>query len=59
MNGNYIIMILDTLWMLFFWDTQWNEFPINLGTFKIDYFMPKLLESYGMPTYSQQILTHC
>ena len=35
--------------MLFlsFLDTQRNEFPINLGTLKIHYFLPKLLESYG------------
>jgi hypothetical protein len=28
-------------------DTQQNEFPKNLGTFKTRYFLPKLLESYG------------
>jgi hypothetical protein len=29
-------------------DTQQNQFPKNLGTFKIDYFLPKLLESYNI-----------
>ena len=50
MNVTCIIMILDTPWMLFYFfkDTQWNEFPINSDTFnKIDYFLPKVLESYG------------
>ena len=30
----------------FLGDTQLNEFLINSGTFKIDYFLPKLLENY-------------
>ena len=31
-----IVMILGTLWMLFFFlDTQRSFFPINLGTFEI------------------------
>ena len=34
--------------MLFVLDTQQNEFLINLGTFKNNYFLPKLLESYGI-----------
>ena len=33
---------------IFIFDTQKNEFPINLGTFKINYFLPKLLESYSI-----------
>ena len=32
-----------------FLDTQRNEFPIKLGIFKINCFLPKLLESYGIP----------
>jgi hypothetical protein len=32
----------------FLLDTQRNEFPINLGIFKINYFLPKLLENYGI-----------
>ena len=34
--------------IVIFLDTQQNEFPIYLGTYKISYFLPKLLESYGM-----------
>ena len=49
-NFTCIIMILGTLWMLLllFLDTQWNRFPINLGTSKSSYFLPKLLESYNI-----------
>ena len=31
----------------FFWTLNQNKFPKNLGTFKISYFLPKLLESYA------------
>ena len=31
---------------LFILDTQRNQLPRTLGTFKIGYFLPKLLESY-------------
>ena len=48
----YIIVILDTLWMLFIFyffilDTQRTEFPKNSSTFQINCFLPKLRESYG------------
>ena len=42
-----IIMILGTLWMSIFGDTQQKKNPLNVGTVKIIYFLPKLLESYG------------
>ena len=47
---NRIILILGTLSMLFpfFLDIQRNEFPNNLSTSKINYIMPKLLESYDI-----------
>ena len=35
------------LFFSFLFDTQQNEFLINLGTFIINHFWPKLLESYG------------
>ena len=39
--------------MLFlFLDSQLKQFPKNLGTFKINYFLPKLLESYGTLYYA-------
>ena len=40
MDVTCIIVILDTLWMLFMFvgDTQRNQFPKNLDTFKIDLF---------------------
>jgi hypothetical protein len=41
-------MILDIVWMLFKLDTQQNLFPQNLGTFKINCFLCKLPESYGI-----------
>ena len=43
---NVIYILINFL--NFFLDTQQNEFTINLGTFKIGYIMPKLLESYGI-----------
>ena len=43
-----LIVILGILWMWFlFLDNEQNYFPINLGTFNNNYFLPKLLESYG------------
>lgn len=30
-----------------FLDTEQNKFPINIGSFKIDCFHPKLLQSYS------------
>ena len=39
---------------LYLFDTQRNEFPINLGSFQINYFLPKLVEScYGEINYRQ------
>ena len=35
------------IYLLLFLDTQRNSFPINLGTSKINYFLLKVLESYG------------
>ena len=48
-NATCIIVILGTLWMLFplYWTLNQNNFPINLGTLRINCFLPKLLESYG------------
>ena len=41
-----------------FFDTQQNEFPINLGTFKIHYFLPKLLESYSNTFAVKELCTN-
>ena len=38
-----------------FWDTQRNKFPVNLGTFEMNYISTKLLESYGMHKANLQL----
>ena len=59
-NVTCVIVILDTVWMLFlfFWTLNKNKFPKNLDTFKINYFLPKLLESYNMYMMEQIITLH-
>ena len=44
---HYVARVFVDRLLWFFLDTQRNECPINVDTFKIDYFMPNMLESHG------------